>query len=63
MPPRDPQSMSEWIGYFLFHDRATLSAVHIFGIAWTGFWIGRLAEWRSTQRKAKSQPQQGEPTA
>lgn len=64
MTPRDPQSLSEWIGYFLFHDRATVSYVHEVSLVIIGFWIGRLVEWkRSTQRKAKTQSSKGEPRA
>lgn len=63
MTPRDPHSLPEWIGYFLFHDRATLSAAHVFGIAWSGFWIGRLVEQIRTIRKPKPPTQQGEPRA
>jgi hypothetical protein len=55
---RDPESLSEWIGYFLFHDRVTLSIVGVGALIVFGYWIRGLVDrarrWKRTHGRAQT---------
>lgn len=53
MTAREPDGFTEWLGYFLFHDRFPMSVAGILGLIAIGFWLGYGSGYLRSRRDAR----------